>query len=382
MLNKVQKRILSFFLRYPHEAYMLINTHFDFTDEFLKKYDKVIDWKKMAKNSLMNNADFIERFEDKLNWYALSESFNLIWTEEILERYKDRLNWSSKNKDENGETYFWNFSNNRGFTWTIERIEKYKEYLDWFDFHSNLGDFWTEEMIEKYAGALIWELFYPRSKQPFSKKFIEKYITMTEKPWLKLGIVHCPELIIKYADDIEWSVVSLSEQLPWSKEFIDMWFSRLDKSQLARNSKAIHNMEMFEYLRKKWDDDMKYFYLSCCPGNFWTRELVEKYKDEWDWSCMSGNTALPWSVEFIETYRGKWRFRNQETAALIKDGRRDFFNPGLSYNWAIPWSIQLIEKYEEEWDIEYLFCNVAIWHKAFSEQVNEELVEFFFRIHC
>ena len=381
MLNPEQKQILSFFLRYPGEAYAMLNTQFHFTGEFLKKCEHVIDWSGILKNSsVINSTDFIQRHEDKFNWFDLSGAYRINWTEEMLEKYKDRLNWSTKNKDENGKTYVWSFSNNRGFEWTIERLEKYKDYLDWVDFHFNFGAFWTEEMIEKYDYAIIWELFHPQSRQPFSKEFIEKYITKTEKPWWIMGIHDNAELISKYADDIEWSVVSRSEQLPWSKEFINMWFKRLDKEQLARNSKAIHNMEMFEYLRRKWDNDMKYFYLSCCPGNFWTPELVEKYRDEWDWACMSMNTALPWSEEFIDTYSHKWRFRNDQPDALIKEGEEVFYNPGLSNNHAIPWSLPLIEKYEKKWDIETLFDNVAIWDKVFSKQVNEELVDLFFKI--
>jgi len=38
-------------------------------------------------------------------------------------------------------------------------------------------------------------------------------------------------------------------------------------------------------------------------GAPWTPELIEKYKDYWDWEYLTDNKSLPWSEELIEKYR-------------------------------------------------------------------------------
>ncbi|MFA4871409.1 MAG: hypothetical protein WC623_24635 [Pedobacter sp.] len=54
---------------------------------------------------------------------------------------------------------------------------------------------------------------------------------------------------------------------------------------------------------------VKYFkslvsYHYCVSNN-----LLEKYKDEWDWHYLSTNESLLWSLELLEKYKDNWNWK-------------------------------------------------------------------------
>jgi hypothetical protein len=44
--------------------------------------------------SLPWSVELIERFEDKWNWYYLSENKSLPWSVELIERFEDKWEWN------------------------------------------------------------------------------------------------------------------------------------------------------------------------------------------------------------------------------------------------------------------------------------------------
>jgi hypothetical protein len=101
--------------------------------------------------------------------------------------------------------------------------------------------------------------------------------------------------------------------------------------------------------------------LSTNENVIWTENLIEAYKDSWDWEKLSGNPSLPWSFKFILKYRKKWAWQLEEH---IRNHERDDYNyiftknrndlPSLSTNSGITWTAQMFSKWKDSinfWDI-------------------------------
>ena len=120
---------------------------------------------------------------------------------------------------------------------------------------------------------------------------------------------------------------------------------------------SFENINWSVELIEKYKDQWNWFYLSRNTSLPWSIELIEKYKDQWYWSCLSSNTSLPWSIELIEKYKNQWHW----------DWR------GLSSNTSLPWSIELFEKYKDQWDWRRLSSNTSLpWSIELFEKYKDQ----------
>ena len=96
----------------------------------------------------------------------------------------------------------------------------------------------------------------------------------------------------------------------------------------------------------------------------WTIELIEKFKEKWDWEYdnwsgyegLSGNPTLPWTLELIEKFNEEWDWEI------------------LGKKWYLPWTIEFIKKHEDKWNWDTLWINYGIWEKVFKENINDEFI--------
>ena len=87
-------------------------------------------------------------------------------------------------------------------------------------------------------------------------------------------------------------------------------------------------------------------------------ELIEKFKDNWDWENLSRNELLPWSMELIERFKDKWNSANWKN---------------LSKNESLPWSIELIERFKDNWDWWELSQNKSLsWSIELIEKLEDK----------
>jgi len=79
--------------------------NYDIPDRFYK--NKHIQW-----------LDFVEKYESKINWRALSKYTTSFWTSETIEKYEKKIDWKY-------------ISENTSFPWALDILEKYDDKLDW-----------------------------------------------------------------------------------------------------------------------------------------------------------------------------------------------------------------------------------------------------------
>ena len=133
-----------------------------------------------------------------------------------------------------------------------------------------------------------------------------------------------------------WDKISMNQNMIWSENIIDIFCERLDFDWgLPRNNAILFTPQIIEKYKDKWD----WMTLTDNPNIPWSFELIEKFKNEWAWETyefagnigLSLNHYLPWSEELIDKYIDKW------------------FWGELSSNPSLPWSLGLIRKYEDRW---------------------------------
>ena len=124
-----------------------------------------------------------------------------------------------------------------------------------------------------------------------------------------------------------------------------MYLVSLLKSIDANNAKLLllQTHHLNEDIIDKFKDAWDWWYLSGKDDLPWSIDFIERYKDKWDWERLSSNGALPWSVQLIEKYKDLWEWK------------------ALSSNDALPWSIEFIGKYEIYWHWEKLTENELPW---------------------
>jgi hypothetical protein len=94
----------------------------------------------------------------------------------------------------------------------------------------------------------------------------------------------------------------------------------------------------------------------------WSIELIGKYRSYWNWWTLSRNEFLPWSIELIGQFRDHWNWETLSsnrsldwTTELIDKYEKywywggEGYLEGLSNNLGLPWSVDFIEMYEDKW---------------------------------
>ena len=105
------------------------------------------------------------------------------------------------------------------------------------------------------------------------------------------------------------------------------------KNQLSTVFSLIQSDEAIRLVNilKRIETDKGIEFLCSFENINWSVELIEKYKDQWDWFYLSRNTSLPWSIELFEKYKDQW----------------DWDWGGLSWNESIHWpklSINMVDE--------------------------------------
>ena len=88
----------------------------------------------------------------------------------------------------------------------------------------------------------------------------------------------------------------------------------------------------------------------------WSFNLIEKYKDRWEWFYLSGNEKLQWNESWIEKFKEKLNWNE------------------LGRNANIFWSVELIETYMDKWN-KHFFYSDTVWENAFKPFVDDSMIE-------
>ena len=137
--------------------------------------------------------------------------------------------------------------------------------------------------------------------------------------------------LLRYGEYLNWSYISENESIEWNDDLIQSYDTKL----FFETSNGIYP---------------EVCGLSANKAVPFTKQLITKYKDKWDWTALTDNPSIHWSEELLNEFHDYWAWEMFEFAGNI----------GLSRSENLPWSIGLIEKFKDKWFWGELSCNPAL----------------------
>lgn len=163
----------------------------------------------MEKNTL-NDGMMAIMIEEEA-WKNLS--YDLAWNEQLLEKYQDKVDWEA-------------VSHNSGINWTVAMLEKFRKKIDWKELSgTSQKSILCPEVVEKFENSWDWTVLSGNGDLPIEtiekmadrivwKEVVNSYRGSEER-------VFCEELMRKFSDRIPASVLKDSR----------LWNTLVEKKQ-------------------------------------------------------------------------------------------------------------------------------------------------------
>ena len=397
-MTNSQQALLSLFARHPNYFLKLLYKYYPLSDEIIVKFKSEVNWRAISSNAKRNwNLSFIEEFAVKLNWDSMSANSNLPWSLSFLKAYPGKFKGSIQTFNPSLPWSFefitkyeknWNFYSlplNKGIPWTQELI-LHPKIIDKNLSEVNGQNLWTEEFLIQNAAILPWEFLCSNPYVSWTEKLIDQL-----SPFLKKGEKESNEYSVS-----PWKGLSANPSVPWSRKLIEKYKKSffnpygLDWKELSRNPNLQWQEEnLLEIYKDKWDWELP----SVNNGICFTEEQIDKYKDLLTWNSGSGsnqniasNMNLPWSSELITKYKQKWHWwslsRNPGvnwTEEMICEFEENIIWQSMANNTNLPWSLKFILKHEKElfnnWTATNSEFDQNIWKKVFEPIITDDIAE-------
>ena len=390
--------LLSLYSRHPNYLLKLLYRYYPLSNEIIEKFKNEINWGVISSNQTRNwDQSFIEKFADKWNWDSMSSNPKLPWSLSFLKAYPGKFISSSQTLNPSLPWSFefitqyeknWNFHSlplNKGIPWTQELI-LHPNIIDKNLYSVQGENLWTEEFLLENAAILPWEFLCSNPYILWSEKLIDQlspYWKKSEKktsdhmvsPWKGLcsnpSVPWTAKLIKKHQKSffrpygIHWNELSRNPNLPWQEG------------------------NLLEIFKDQWNWDL----LSVNNGIGFTEGQIEKYKNLLTWDSGSGsnqnigsNTNLPWNTDLIERYKNEWHWwslsRNTGvnwTEEMISTFEENIIWESMAVNSNLPWSLNFILKHEENlfksWTITNSEFDCHIWNEVFKPIITDDLAK-------
>jgi hypothetical protein len=127
---------------------------------------------------------------------------------------------------------------------------------------------------------------------------------------------------------------------------------------ISDNTSIIWSLELLDEFKDKWN----WKHLSRNSSlNWWSGPMIKHFEDKWDWIELSNNSNLNLKIETIEKFKAKW---NWKSSNFHRDFRKTNFHekfiPGICGNLSISWDFEKINKFQDLIDWHALSLNPNI----------------------
>ena len=115
-------------------------------------------------------------------------------------------------------------------------------------------------------------------KQDLASTLLKKQIQKEAWDNISRNYTLTENMLMKHSSDLNWEEVSRNSSIHWDVGMLERFCCSID----------------WEVFSGKAGDEIL------------SEEVIEKFKDKWDWSELSGNSSLPLSYELIDKYIDRW----------------------------------------------------------------------------
>jgi hypothetical protein len=322
------------------------------SEALLKFFEDKWDWIELSNNINLNlNSDLIEKFKTKWNWNSVNFHRDIT-------------------KMEITEKIITGISGNSSISWDYEKINKFQDHIDWHALSLNTNIEFTSNIRHNkcYYGKIIGWSFgtYFNLLNEFENW---NFKSLSYNPSLCMMKCSLPErVLIEFLDAYEWDWTGISKNpsIPWTYKTIETFKDRIDWKSFSRRellSNCEHAIGSWSTdLIEKYIDKLDWSELSSNPYLPWSNEFIDRFKDRWSWRGISLNEGIPWSKELLSRYENQlhWdllsEYAGQWDKSLIMKFQDKINWKKLSYNKKVKWTLSLLKEHRSL-DLNYIFTN-------------------------
>lgn len=111
------------------------------------------------------SEQLLEKYQDKVDWKAVSVNDNMVWTASMLEKFRHFIDWDVLSRC------------GHQCILTAEMLERFKEYWNWGELSRNDCFDLDYELIDRFIDRWDWKFLIDRYDRRglFNYEFLERY---------------------------------------------------------------------------------------------------------------------------------------------------------------------------------------------------------------
>ncbi len=115
------------------------------SNEFMQNLATEEAWRQLSEDFPWSEIT-LEKFQDKVDWKAISENSEICWTIPMIQKFMKKINWETFSESATKDTL------------TANIIEAFKDKWDWHKLSDNSNLTLTDDLLDKFADRWDWEM--------------------------------------------------------------------------------------------------------------------------------------------------------------------------------------------------------------------------------
>lgn len=115
------------------------------SNEFMQNLATEEAWRQLSEGFPWSEIT-LEKFQDKVDWKAISENSEICWTIPMIQKFMKKINWETFSESATKDTL------------TANIIEAFKDKWDWHKLSDNSNLTLTDDLLDKFADRWDWEM--------------------------------------------------------------------------------------------------------------------------------------------------------------------------------------------------------------------------------
>lgn len=115
------------------------------SNEFMQNLATEEAWRQLSEDFPWSEIT-LEKFQDKVDWKAISENSEICWTIPMIQKFMKKINWETFSESATKDTL------------TANVIEAFKGKWDWHKLSDNSNLTLTDDLLDKFADRWDWEM--------------------------------------------------------------------------------------------------------------------------------------------------------------------------------------------------------------------------------
>lgn len=186
----------------------------------------------------------------------------------------------------------------------INFIRKNAVWLNWDGVSRNADLPWSIEFIDEYAERWNWKILSENLANNKDKilfaELLEKYGCQLSWNPICGGSAITPSLAQRHNKHINWQWLSSNQNFAWSMEFVEMYKHKIDwlnfTDLFSHHVNLWKRISMIDFLRAfrdyiNWNSFSNSDFITITP------QMLEEFKDKWDWYALSYHQSINWTEE-------------------------------------------------------------------------------------